>query len=179
MRGRGREVWWFIQARYMRNRYMRVVKLLRRRVWDRLRQRLMKTHGLAAIHCRVIGHHLTDDSLRRRRRSGRLDRRFWMAKLIRYTVIMAVDDRPLLRFRRGTKGIFERSNESWLRRRRRTRRCTRAHRRGRGRDRGRSDRRRARRNRHYIFVSRRMNAVSQRRRFVDQIHVVKYPTAHR
>lgn len=159
MGGRGREVRRFVQTRYMRDRYMRMVELLRRWVRDRLRQRLLNAHALIAIGNRIIGHHWPDDT-RRRRRRGRLYRRFRVSKLIRHAVVVAVDDRPLLGLRRGTKGVLEGSNEGRLRRRRRTRRGDGGHRRGRDRGVG----RRARRRRCRVFAPRRVDVVGQRGR---------------
>lgn len=140
----------------------------------------------------VVVTQLSPDCLRRGRCSGRFYRRFLVRrKLTRYTVIVTVHDSPLLRLRRGAKGILERSDESRLRcNQTRTRACDHSNRGGSDGSGGDDDaaavvaagarvggvRRRAGRDCAVVFASRAMNTVRQRRwRFVGQVvgHVVR------
>lgn len=178
----------FVQIGYVRDRYMGMMKLLRW-IGDRMRQRLL---GIRVF--RVIGDSpvvTQPDCLGCGRRSGRFYRRFLIRrKLTRYAVIVTVHDSPLLRLRRGAKGILERSDESRLRGSQRARACDHSNRGGSDDSGGGDDdataaavsarvggrvRRRIGRGCAVVFAPRAMNTVGQRRwRFVGQGgHVVR------
>lgn len=114
MRRGGREMGRFVQTGYMRDGYMRVMELLRR-IGNRMREGLLKVRILGVIRNGIVDDHLSSDGLRRSGGRGGLYRRFRIRELIGYAVIVTVHDGSLLRFRGGTKGILERSNESRLR----------------------------------------------------------------